>query len=872
MILRLLAAIQVVRRQSTSGALQDERANQLCTSILDRGSQDKQLVYSRDRKTSEEIIMIAKLAGRRLRCHQILCFSLCCLFAVAAAVPAEEGYQKPPKAVTDILDAPPPPLVSVSPTGQYLELLQHVPYPSIADLAEPMLRLAGHRINPQTNGPARQLRFINFSFIDIATGKSQKIALPADARPNFSSWSPDGKYLAFANTTSDAIEFWIVEPETAQARRIPNVRLNATYGQPFFWMPDSRTLLCRLVKAHRGEPPAADRVPTGPTIQESSGKEAPVRTYQDLLKDRHDEELFDYYFTSQLALVDTQANAVSPVAAPAIFSTTQPSPDGNHLLVAHEHRPYSYLHPSIAFPKEVEVWNLKGVVEFKVASLPLAEQVPIEGVPTGPREYGWRPTEPATLVWAEALDGGDPRKKVPHRDRIMILKSPFREEPREAAKTEHRFPGLRTGGLLWCERPDLALLSDYDRDRRRRRTFAIDVDRPEHPARLIWDRSVLDRYGDPGTPEMKTLANGHSVVRQKGTFIYLAGRGASPRGDHPFLDRFDLATGKSERLFQCDPDSFEPVWAVIDDNGPRFITRRETAHEPPNYYVRSAGESSKRALTNFTDPTPQLRSIKKELVTYKRADGVQLSFTLYLPPDYKPGQRLPTIVWAYPLEFTDAGTASQVTGSPNYFTTIHGTSPLFLAIQGYAILENATMPVVGDPETVNNTYIEQIVASAAAAVDKAVGMGVTDRNRVGVGGHSYGAFMTANLLAHSNLFRAGVARSGAYNRTLTPFGFQSERRTLWQAPEMYVRVSPFMHADKIKTPLLLIHGEADNNQGTFPVQSERMYQAIKGNGGTVRYVSLPLESHGYVARESVEHTLYEMISWFDRYVKNASVK
>jgi dipeptidyl aminopeptidase/acylaminoacyl peptidase len=274
-------------------------------------------------------------------------------------------------------------------------------------------------------------------------------------------------------------------------------------------------------------------------------------------------------------------------------------------------------------------------------------------------------------------------------------------------------------------------------------------------------------------------------------------------------------------------------------------------------------------LTHYKDPAPQLRSIKKELVTYKRPDGVQLSFTLYLPPDYKPGERLPTIVWAYPLEFNDAGTAGQVVGSPNLFTTLNGNSILFMLTQGYAILDNATMPVVGDPETVNNTYIEQIVASAKAAIDKAVDMGVTDRNRVGVGGHSYGAFMTANLLAHSDLFRAGVARSGAYNRTLTPFGFQSERRTLWQAPEMYARVSPFMYADKIKTPLLLIHGEADNNPGTFPVQSERMYQAIKGNGGTVRLVLLPLESHGYVARESVEHVLYEMISWFDRWVKPA---
>jgi len=369
---------------------------------------------------------------------------------------------------------------------------------------------------------------------------------------------------------------------------------------------------------------------------------------------------------------------------------------------------------------------------------------------------------------------------------------------------------------------------------------------------------------------LKTLPNGYEAIAQSGNNIFLRGNGASPAGDRPFLDRFDLGSLKAERLFRCDDKSYESVVALLNEDGSSFITRYETKTDAPNYFRRSAGDSQKQSLTTYRDPVPQLRAIKKQLVTYKRADGVQLSFTLYLPPDYKEGQRLPTVVWAYPIEFTDAGVASQVSGSTNRFTTIGGISELFFVLQGYAVLDDATMPVVGDPETVNNTYLEQIVSSARAAIDKAVEMGVTDRNRVGVGGHSYGAFMTANLLAHSDLFRAGIARSGAYNRTLTPFGFQNERRTLWQSPELYLKVSPFMYADKIKEPILLIHGEADNNSGTFPIQSERMYQAIKGNGGNVRYVTLPHEAHGYSARESVEHTLWEMITWFDKWVKNAS--
>ncbi len=795
--------------------------------------------------------------------------TLGCLILLLVCLPitvsAQQAYQKPPKVITDILDAPPTPFVSVSPTRDRLLLVQGVRYPSIADLAEPMLRLAGLRINPNTNGPARPPRVIGLTLKTIANGEEKKIALPAGAYLSSPSWSPDGKQFAFTNTTPSGIELWVGNATTGAVRRIPGVTINAAYGEPLQWMPDSRTLLCQTVVAGRGKPPAAPKVPTGPTIQESYGKQSPVRTFQDLLQNAHDEALFEYYTTSQLVLVNILTGRLTALGKPAIFASVEPSPDGDHFLVVRNHRPYSYLLPAFAFPKEVEVWDRAGKVVHKLASLPLADQVPIDGVPTGPRNYNWRPTEPATLVWVEALDDGDPKKKVPHRDRVLMLKAPFTGQPVELARTEHRYQGI-----TWGEKNGLAFIRDYDRNRRWSRTFLINADNPQQAARLVWDRSVQDRYNDPGQVVMRVLPNGQRVMWQHGSYIYLTGQGASPQGDRPFLDRFDLTTFKSERLFRCDEKSYESVVALLAEDGSRFLTRYETPTEPPNYFVRSVGSEAKQALTNFPDPAPQLRGIQKQLVTYKREDGVDLSFTLYLPPDYKPGTRLPTVVWAYPREYTDPTTAGQVSGSPNRFTTIGGPSHLFFLLQGYAILDDATMPVIGDPETMNNTYIEQIVSSAKAAIDKAVELGVTDRNRVGVGGHSYGAFMTANLLAHSDLFRAGIARSGAYNRTLTPFGFQNERRTFWEAPEMYFKVSPFMHAHKLKEPILLIHGEADNNSGTFPIQSERMYQALKGNGGNVRYVTLPHESHGYAARQSIEHVLWEMLTWFDKHVKNAT--
>ncbi len=773
------------------------------------------------------------------------------------------GYQRPPKEITDVLDAQPTPGVSLSPTREFILLIERSSYPPIEDLAAPMLKLAGMRINPLTNGPHLAPRSTGFVLQSIGTGEQQRIKVPEGANLGFQGWSPDGKNIAFTVTTPNAIELWVASIHDVVAKKCSDVVINGAYGVPVQWLPDSSGLLVQSVVKNRGAAPLQPRAPKGPTIEESSGNSGPVRTYQDLLQNSHDEDLFAYYCSSELRRIDLSTMTSQPVGSPGLFSNVDVSPDGQHLLVSRVQRPYSYLFPASRFPRKVEVWSSDGLLEYVVADLPLEDRIPIEGVPVGPRSAGWKPTQPATLVWFEALDGGDPRQKAEYRDRVVTLAAPFGDVPTEMARTEQRCTGV-----MWGERDGLAFIGDYDRDRRWGRTFQINSDDPSVAASLVWERSVNDRYADPGTPMTRPLANGRRVMWQHQNSLFLEGTGATPQGDRPFLDQFDLTTRKTKRLFACDDSSYQYVVALLADDGSRFITQHETTTIPPNYFLNGP-DNERRALTNFPDPMPQLRGIHKELVTYERKDGVPLSFRLYLPPNHQPGIPLPTIVWAYPREFNDASTAGQVSGSTNRFTTIGGISHLFLLTQGYAILDEATMPVVGAPEVANDTFIQQVVDSAQAAIDKAVEMGVTDRNRVGVGGHSYGAFMTANLLAHSDLFKTGVARSGAYNRTLTPFGFQNERRTFWEAPHIYMSMSPFAAADKIKTPILLIHGEADNNPGTFPIQSERLYHAIRGNGGTVRYVTLPHESHGYAARESVEHTLWEMVTWFDRYVKQA---
>jgi dipeptidyl aminopeptidase/acylaminoacyl peptidase len=788
------------------------------------------------------------------------------LLMLGVSVNAQQGYKKPPKEVLDILNAPVTPGASVSPTRDNILLTKALRYPPLADLAQPMLRLAGRRINPASNSPHRLQYAVGLTLKRIEDGSEVQIQVPPGAKISGVEWSDDGKHFVFLNTTPTRVELWVGDSATGKIHNIKNVQINSVLGNPVTWMPDNRTLLVQLVPPSRGAAPALPPVPTEPNTQESAGRPGPVRTYEDLLKSPHDENLFEYYATSQLALVDSSSGKTTSIGQAAIFQSLDPSPDGHHLLVTRAHRPFSYLFPDFAFPKDLEVWDTKGKVVHKVASLPLADQVPIDGVITGPRSVRWNPNEPATLVWVKALDGGNPKNKVPHRDSVLMLKAPFTGQPVEILKTEQRFANasFTDKGLMF--------ISDFERDKRWVRTFMIDPNKPGQ-AKLIWSRNQQDRYNDPGTPVTRSL-NGQRAILQNGDWIFLSGNGASPEGDRPFLDGFNLQTLKANRLFRSDANSYENFVALLSNDGTQFITRRETPTDAPNYFVRFGGdgatEKAPRALTNFPDPMPQLRGIKKQLVTYKRADGVQCSFTLYLPPGYKEGTRLPTVVWAYPLEFNDANTAGQITGSTQRATSITGPSHLFFLLEGYAVLDNATMPVVGSPETVNNTYVEQIVMSAKAAIDKAAEMGVTDPDRVGVGGHSYGAFMTANLLAHSDLFRAGIARSGAYNRTLTPFGFQNERRTIWEAPELYLKVSPFMVAQKVNEPMLMIHGEADDNTGTFPIQSERMYQALKGHGATVRLVMLPHEAHGYAGRESIEHVLYEMIGWFDKYVKNAA--
>jgi dipeptidyl aminopeptidase/acylaminoacyl peptidase len=793
-----------------------------------------------------------------------------------------QKYLLPPQPIVDVFDAEPPAQLSVSPNKRQIALMKARAYPTISELSQPMYRLAGSRINPKTNGPHRASGLPGTGIYAIALraidgGAELNVAMPPQARVSHVKFSPDGSRLAFLQTNDAAIELWIADTATGSAKAVVSGsdRINAAAGDPCDWLRDNLTMVCELVPAARGAAPVEPPVPAGPTVHENYGKAAPEPTYEDLLKNPYDDALFDYYFTSQLASINTVTGAKTTIGKAAIFNSMTPSPDGQYLLVSRIKKPFSHAVPMNGFAQDIDVWSRAGETRT-LAGRPSREGTPLTGVETGPRRYQWRADQPATVVWVEALDGGDLKNKVPFRDKLMSLAAPFSGQPTEVAKTEWRYDGVAytdTG---------IALLSENDRASRHTRTWILE---PGAAPRKVWDRKQDAAYDDPGSPVIRRDsgssgrgggggrgAGAGGPIMQSGDFIFVAGTGASPEGDRPFLDKLNIKTLQTQRVFRSSSESLESFIAPLNDEMTRFVTRYETQKDAPNFYVRQTGSDAKRAITQFHDPQPQIRDILRQYVTYKRKDGVTLSGTLYLPPGYKQGTKVPVIMWAYPREFGDADSASQVTGSPNQFMSVRGASHLFLLLSGYAIFDNPTMPIIGPGETANDTYVEQLIASAQAAVDKVVEMGVADRDHIGVGGHSYGGFMTANLLAHSRLFRAGFAESGAYNRSLTPWGFQAERRSFWEAPEIYTKMSPFWYADKIKDPILLMHGEVDDNTGTFPIQSERFYAALKGHGATVRYVTLPNEAHGYAARETLLHVLAERLNWFDKYVKNAPVK
>jgi len=780
-------------------------------------------------------------------------------------------FQTPPREILELVDVEMPPQVMVDPANRVVATLARPVFKSLAELAEDELRLAGVRINPAAFNRSRTRYHTGVGLLEIASGKAiPVVGLPSPVRVEYVEFSPRGRFMALAEVAQDGLALWVVDLADGTARRLTGPVLNAVLDRPCQWLPDESGLLCRF-RSQGAASPALRRLPAGPTVQEAVGRPAPGRTYQDLLASAADAARFEFYTTASVVRVGLDGSAAE-ILPPAIYRSVRVAPGGAYLLVETVGRPFSYQFPYDRFPYRVHVATLSGASVAVLADKPLQDSIPIAfgATEAGPRAFRWRDDQPATVAWVEALDGGDPAVTADRRDRLYQLAAPFDGTPRALCSTRNRLRSVTWG----AER--LAAVTDSWRKDRSVKVYLIDPSRETPAPHPLFDYSSQDLYGQPGSFVTATNGFGREVLLlgRGGRVAYLEGEGHSPEGSRPFLDELDVAKGTTRRLWRADGTStYETLIRVLDLEKGQLLTRIESPTDYPDIYVRTlGGDRAPRRLTAFPNPFAAFAGVHKEKIHYTRADGVALSGDLYLPAGYDRERdgRLPMLLEAYPIEFKDPDAAGMVRGSPHEFISLSWGSPVFWAARGYAVLDNAQFPIVGagDAEP-NDTYVEQLVANAAAAIKAVTDLGVVDPQRVAVMGHSYGAFMTANLLAHSDLFAAGIARSGAYNRTLTPFGFQAEERTFWEARDVYMKMSPFAHADRIGAPLLLIHGEADNNSGTFTMQSERLFAALKGLGGTARLVLLPFESHGYAARENILHMLWEMDTWLERYVKHA---
>ncbi len=779
-------------------------------------------------------------------------------------------YQKPPKEILELVDAPLAPSVWIDSNGENVVLFYRDAYKSIAELSEAELRLGGLRINPKTNIGSRT-RFYNNIKVKKASEKDarQVSGIPNNPRLSNFTISPNQKMVAFLNTVEDGVQLWLADIENGTAKQLSSLKVNANMGDPINWFKDGSALLINVIPKDRKELINTDEaVPDGPTITVSDGEKAQNRTYQDLLSSPNDEFNFEQLALSEIKKISLDGK-VADFLPTAMYDELDFSPDGNYVMVNTIKRPFSYIVPYNRFPFETNIYSKEGELIKKVNDVPLNEVEPKGFMATrmGKRRMDWRADKPATIYWAEALDKGDPEVKVDYRDAVYQLEAPFNGKEKLLLKTINRYSGITWGN------DNLAIASDYWWNDRNTKSYLFNPSNASETPKIIFDRNYQDRYNDPGNFVTARNDFDERVLEIVDGNAFLMGDGFSDKGQFPFVDEFNLKNQKTKRIYQSTyTDKLENLNSAIDMKKGKILVRIESQNEYPNYYFRNIKKKNDLTpVTSFENPFKSIQNVHKEVITYKRDDGLELEGTLYLPIGYdkEKKEKMPMLLWAYPREFKDKNSASQNTTNPNEFIYPYYGSPIYWVTQGYVVLDDAAFPIVGEgDEEPNDTFRTQLVGNAKAAIDAVDKMGYIDRNRVGVGGHSYGAFMVANLLSHSELFAAGIARSGAYNRTLTPFGFQSEERSYWDSPETYNTMSPFMHADKMKTPLLLIHGEADNNSGTYPLQSERYFNALKGLGATARLVMLPKESHGYSAKESILHVLWEQDQWLDKYVKN----
>ena len=780
-------------------------------------------------------------------------------------------YQQPRKEILDLVNVDRAPSVLKDDKNHYMVFVYRPEYKSIDELSQKEMRLGGLRVNPYLNIGSRTTYYDKVKILRLKKGDKVPIevkGLPANPKLSNFVYSPDQSKIAMINTTSNRLELWVLNIENALATKINTPSLNATLGSVINWFSDNKSLLIKIRSENSNIIIDQEKnIPKGPNITENMGDKAQNRTYQDLLKNITDENNFEQLSRSKLIKVNLKGK-ISQWLDEKMYRSISFSPDGKYVLVNIIKKPFSYIVTYSRFPNETLVYDLKGKLIRKISDSPLLEVLPKGFMSTkkGKRSISWRNDLPSSLRYIEALDGGDPSVEVDYRDKLMNWEAPFNKNPEFLIKTINRINSINWGN------ENFAIVRDIWWNNRNTKTYLFNPSDSNVKPKVISDRNYQDIYSNPGSYVTKRNNFNRNVLLIKNNNLFRIADGFSKEGQFPYVEKLNINNLSTTLIYKSNfQTKFENIIDFDFEKNQLFV-RIESKEDFPNYYFRKLSKNNTLdQITFFKNPFESLKKVSKETITYKREDGLDLSGVLYLPPGYdktKP-ERKPMILWAYPREYKDKNSASQKTNNPNRFIYPSWASPIYWVTQGYVLLDRASFPIIGEKDVEpNDSFRKQLVSNAKAAIDELDKRGYIDPDKVAVGGHSYGAFMVANLLSHSNLFSAGIARSGAYNRTLTPFGFQSEERTYWEAPEVYYSMSPFMHADKMKTPLLLIHGEADNNSGTYPMQSKRYFNALKGLGATVRLVMFPKESHGYRAKETILHLLWEQDQWLEKYLKN----
>lgn len=841
------------------------------------------------------------------------------------ALLATESYVRPPEVIERLVTAPRHLNVSLtqpSPDRRHFLKTQSEGLPSVEAFGKPHLYFAGLQVDPAANR-ARNLTTrgaAGLELIDATTGESTRIETPKNATVSSPAWSPDGRQLAYIANFETASHIYVADVATGKSTQLTRTPLLATTVSTVDWSGDGKSVVAVLVPDNRKPEPRRPPVATGPQVRVwMDGQKSPQRNFWSLLEDPFDQELLEWFVTGQLALIDAKTRAVKKIGAPAMIRSVDVGPEGKFFRVTTMRKPFSYVVQYNSFGTTEEIWDAEGKILAEVAKRDLREAPDTSGGGgfgrgggDGPkRGLAWMP-DGQGMYFIEAQpgarrDSGDAPAAGAGRaggagrggaagggnrpDRVVRWNAPF--GPNDTTVLyRHNGP---LASVLFTD--DAKMLFGAATTGGQGELFAVKLDEPTRRHTIqrqrAWNGGLgggggrgggragggaddsLAFYATPGNLMTRRGTRGGQVAMMSSdSAVFLQGTRYFPnyleQAPREFIDKVVIATGQKTNVFTGAADMYEDVAAALDDDLNRVIVIRESPKQVPDSWLRDMKTGQLTKLTNNRDYTPEYTNAVRRRVVVSRPDGIRFVTNVTLPSDWREGTRLPAFFWFYPYEYTSQSEYDRTLRNynANRFPSGGTRTMEYLTTQGYAVV-NFNPPIIGEQGRMNDNYVADLRMNLYAVIDELDRQGWIDRNRLGIGGHSYGAFSTANAMVHTPFFKAGIAGDGMYNRTLTPNGFQSERRDLWEGQDTYLEMSPMLHVDQMQGALLMYHGMEDQNVGTAPISSIRMMQALRAQGKNSSLFMYPYEDHGPATLETNLDLWARWTAWLHIYVKNA---